>query len=259
MRTILTLAPLIIASILAACGPGVSGGDRSSVGRYAGEILGTDGLVFYLRMDESGGSISDFFGRGIGTVEGVPIYKVLGGMHNNGGGEPQPNSAIRYDGATCFNFGEIDALKLQPPFSIVFMATANVIGPSVYIGDWANLAGRRGWALMADAGPSVQFTFTYDGTTQNNYTWAPLTTNWDHYALTVDSNGNATTYLNGNFYNNPGAPITSPIFSNTGNNIRSGCSDNFIEYLNGNLDELAIFNQSLSAQDIFRINQSRFN
>ena len=260
MRILLTFTPLIVATFLISCGPGITGGDRSSVGKYAGAILGTEGLIFYTRMDESGGSVSDFLGRAIGIPEGAPIYRVQGGMQNNGGfGESQPNVAIDFNTATaCLNFGEVSELRnLQPPFTIVFMARGNGGGPFHVIGYWGPFNDYE-WKVELTAGFSVQFVWSPEGTTQNPVSFGGYSSAWDHFAIRVESNGDLYGYQNGNNIGFTASAVNGQFFQSQNNQLRIGCN-NSGEYLNGGLDEIAIFNRALSHEDIVRINNARNN
>ena len=261
MLRLLTLLPILIAAALTACGPGVSGGDRSSVGRYAGEVLGTAGLVFYARMDEEQGSVSDFFGRAIGIPEGLPFYRVQGGMQNSGnGGEDQPNLAIDFTGANvCFNLGQVDTLRLQRSrgFTIMFMAYGNAAGPYQVIGSWDSV-GFQEWKVFLTAGSQIAFQWTPNGSGGTTATFGSYTATWDHYAVTVNAVGDVTGFQNGSQVNFLPNNVFSEIYTGAQNDIRIGCNVTG-EYMNGGLDEIAVYNRVLSHEDIIRINLARQN
>ena len=265
MFRFLTLFPIVIASVLISCGPGVSGGDNSSVGPYAGEVIGTEGLVFYARMDESQGSISDFYGRAIGRDSGIFSYGLMGGMINNGNGPDQPNSAINFSANGCFYFGEVDALSLQPPFTIMMMVNTVPQGGETVIGKWG-VSGNHSWRLTINAGPSVEFRYSTDGIddlTPVSIGVSPSST-WYHIAFVVGADGFIDLYSNGNGFSFNNGPLAG-IFSGSSAAITVGCDDNFGGFGNENnfstgiYDEIAVFNRELSADEIFRINQARFN
>lgn len=95
----------------------------------------------------------------------------------------------------------------------------------------------NGWRLLIDGVASLQSTHV-----------ATINT-WQHLAVTYESGVGTSIYLNGVGQSTTGG--TGAVPTSTNFNIgRDALSGSFSRYLNGGLDELAIFNTSLTAQEV---------
>ncbi len=95
----------------------------------------------------------------------------------------------------------------------------------------------NGWRLLIDGVASLQSTHV-----------ATINT-WQHLAVTYESGVGTSIYLNGVGQSTTGGTGAVPT-SNNFNIGRDALSGSFSRYLNGGLDELAIFNTALTAQEV---------
>lgn len=98
----------------------------------------------------------------------------------------------------------------------------------------------NGWRFLIDGVASLQSTHV-----------ATINT-WQHLAVTYESGVGTAIYLNGVGQSTTGG--TGAVPTSTNFNIgRDALSGSFSRYLNGKLDEVAIFNTALTANDVQRI------
>ena len=262
MRFILTLTPLIIAFLLSSCGPGISGSDDRD-NRISGEILSTKGLIFYASMDEKYGAISDYVLTAIGAPQGVLEYNRPGAQMD----ENTKSSAIHFDNATsCFRFGQIPALKLKPPFTL--MALVNMdFNPGTEVSILSSYAfAEQEWSLQINSGPNVRFEWSDNGTTPYSLGGPTLGTGiWELVTVAVDFSGNARFFLNSTDFGVSGV-VSPPIYKSTAPvSVNLGCQDGTLgfggesNFFNGSIDAVAVFKRALTHGEVMRIDQARYN
>ncbi len=93
----------------------------------------------------------------------------------------------------------------------------------------------------------------YDGSSLENDTTTLSGSTWYHVAVVVDAGTSTKFYINGSLSSTGGS--TSP--SATTDNLFLGALPSLSQYLNGYLDEVALFNRALTASEISNIHANK--
>ncbi len=215
------------------------------------ETLTLDNLVVGYHMDEETGRLTfDFSGNGFdGEIFGDANW-VEEGMRNG---------ALEFDGETGrVQIYDADALRnLTKNFTI-----------SMWIRIYDNTKRQRfftngrggvsGWGIGQNEDGYVWFAKCGVADLYSNVSLS--TDNWYHLAIVVDSNYNPKLYINGSLaydFND-----TQPISPNTNlGAIQIGCdvdsAGNFLNFFDGTIDELCIFNEALTEENIRALYENR--
>lgn len=211
-------------------------------GRIANNSLPTSGLAAYYDFQEgSGATLADKSGNGyIGTINGATWnYNSSGKM----------GIGINFDGQTGFvDLGAGNGLNfVGKNYSILAWVNPGIQGsswPAIYIdGFW-----RISFGLKAGS-PSVLENWIDNG--NSYYGSTPLVANsWSHVAM-VSNGVNRLFYVNGADAGSAGyVSPTSHQTSMIGGGSNNGAHG---DYFNGTIDEMLIYNRSLTSQEISNI------
>lgn len=153
--------------------------------------------------------------------------------------------------------GTTDIHGANQHLSIVFWAKVESLPTStnlaVFVTKSLTTGNQRGYAVYINSGNSdfVEFQLSHDGTNSTfaQVSVAPTTGVWEHYAVTYNDVV-MTIYKNG--VNIDDTAKTNGIFSNTAE-FRIGASTTNANYLDGLMDDVAVFSRALSEVEINEI------
>ena len=160
------------------------------------------------------------------------------------------NLAGNFNGSTRVNMNEqlIDSVI---NFSVDFWFKTSASVNSVFF--WEGVANQQSvWIRMESTniktsiGNTIQFNQTIsNGNYHDGY--------WHHFALTASNGNTATAYIDGMV-----SATTSQAWATgvTTNFSRLGCKDDLTQYLNGNMDDLKVWDRPLSATEVMQIFQT---
>lgn len=202
---------------------------------YASVILGTPGLLSYWRLGETAGTNAVDSGPSgsAGTYTGTFTLSQTGALVGD------PDLAVLIDGAT----GCIRSSQITLPTSITFEAWASAVSnPSnaAFVGQWQ---GNQG-SMLYSAGGSILMWVN-----GGNITVSAPSTGAYHYLVGTYDGTNAAIYIDGSLAVGPSA-LTGPIVTPAVHLDMGTYSDAGGGFLNGTLDEIAVYNVALSAAQI---------
>ena len=228
--------------------------NSGGVSNYGDAVLDTAGLVDYWRMGETTGpTFADSEGTTLGTTFNGTTFGVPGGPAND------PNTATRYDGVNDYGSANVD-LSGTSKVTVEFWMKWNAFASDdrLAMEFTGNFNDNAGGFLVDPNAPQNGGTFGVgigsQGTRNSILFSRPSAGQWHHYAFVLDTTAPAdqqiTPYVDG-------MPVTH---SQLDSGIGSGNFANSTLYLMsragsalfgaGDLDEVAIYNQALSASTI---------
>jgi hypothetical protein len=204
---------------------------------YASTVLATSGLVSYWRLDEtSGTTANDQTGANTGTYVGAHTLNQPGAIANDS------DTAVKLSGG----YVSIPAASSLRPSSVTIEGWFNLAA----VGYGRLFSASGGVYLEVDS--SNHLLFSYKGTDGNQHTVTSSTVlstgTWYYLVGTVDSSGNERLYVNGA----QDSSLTTGLaiqWDNYGAAI-GAYSDGSGGFLNGTVDEIAVYNTALSATTI---------
>jgi hypothetical protein len=203
------------------------------LGNCIDSFITSPNLVAYWKFDESSGIIaSDSSGNGkTGTLYNGPVWSNLGKVGN----------ALSFDGVN-------DYVEILHP-------TGNLVGPLTFAawiyprGDGILINKENSWEV-AVIGGSIQWAFNNadPGWVWKSTGYSPSLNQWTHVAVVYDILANQViSYVNGAPISN--IPISGSITTTT-ENLRIGGRTATSQYFNGMIDEVKVWNRTLSASEI---------
>ncbi len=207
----------------------------------AGQI--TNGLVGLWHLDDSenDSSASGFDGIWNGSEEYTP------GLFNTNGGT--------FDGST--DYIQIDDVTNYYPMTISLWFKSNDIITMGLVGNYQG-ASYNGWHIYQHTTLGYGLYYYTTGSSTTNRTGTPLAGEvevgkWKHLVATVDSSG-AKIYING-VLDEQGVWTGTPGIPSTTNKMRIGAYGGTMltNKFNGDIDEVAIWNRSLSEPEVRQI------
>jgi PKD repeat protein len=228
--------------------------NAGGVSSYGDAVLDTAGLQHYWRLGESAGSVfADSKGTAAATGSGGFTLGVPGGPAFD------TNTAVRFDGSTASaksNFSLAGTNKLTIEFWANWKAYNN--NDSLAFEYTPDFNGNDGGFLVDPDAPQSGGAFGIalgrGGSRNNAFFTRPAAGSWHHYAIVLDTSAPAaqqiTPYMDG-------APVT---FTKTESGTGAGNFANSTLYFmsraganlfgNGDLDEVAVYDRTLSAATI---------
>jgi hypothetical protein len=204
---------------------------------YKSTILSTAGLVSYWRLDEtSGTTANDQKSANPGTYTGAYTLNQPGAIVNDS------DTAVKLSGG----YVSIPAASSLRPSSITIEGWVNLAA----VGYGRIFSTSGGVYLQVDSSNHPEF--SYKGTDGNQHTVTSSTVlstgTWYYLAGTVDSSGNVRLYINGALDSSlaTGLPIQWGIYGTAIGAYGDGSGG----FLNGTVDEIAVYNTALSATTI---------
>ena len=165
------------------------------------------------------------------------------------------NTFLSFDGVDGYVDTDVNTIKLNSTLPFSYSAWVNVKNVSLQgiMGRWKPVTGERDFGSRVNSNGLLRTSFFNtsgaDKSSDTNYT--VLKDNW--FFLTVVNNGTEVlTYVDGNLVGN----ITSDINSNSTDSFQIGRFVGGSNYFNGNIDEVRIYNQTLSESEITEIYNS---
>lgn len=217
-------------------------------------------LLAYYPLNEASGVRADIHTGGYNlTQSAVAVGQGIGHVYANAADFDYQTAQYLYRDRTIFNF------NINSNFSVCFWVKLDTLehpteSPDYYrflYGIGAASTWASGYNVKTTSGSAIYCTFNLGSGPGTQYGWhtgkAIGTTGWAMTTLTQQANGNGT--ANVAFYVNNGAPATG--INTIGFN--SATSGNFeigkkptatVNYFDGQMGPLMIFNKTLSAEDV---------
>lgn len=204
-------------------------------------LVTDDAPVAYWRMDEASGNLADEISGRAATVSGNPTYEVAGAL------EDDDNTAIDLDGSGDYFSVAYDADLNPAQFSLEAWFYRDVdTGGSERIIDTA--ASNKGFRMSIHPTTDVLFASLGDGSALSNTSGitATQTGQWYHGVITYDG-ATVRIYLNGSLENSAadGYSVNTSADMRIGGLLAGG------ESFNGKLDEIAVYDRALDAQEVY--------
>jgi hypothetical protein len=206
------------------------------------------------QFGENDTKVLDFSGNGInGTAVGKPVFNTTGKI----------GGAYYFNGSSYFDFGY--NLDMQEHQGMTIMAWVKSDAWGVNGRGIIEKYGHLGnYYLVAYTSGSILFrmlNLTDDGASQGVSTTGALNTGqWYHIAASYDDVNTAKIYVDG-VLNNSNTSLTMVRGYGNGRTLKVGYNYNNNAYWNGMIDEVAIFNRTLSddeVADIYNTTRSQF-
>ncbi|MBL0145656.1 MAG: T9SS type A sorting domain-containing protein [Chitinophagaceae bacterium] len=207
----------------------------------------TTGMVAYFPMN---GTITDAGPNSIaGTNFGATATNNKAGVPNSAMSFANPASTVPQYATHAVNANT--SFGATQNFTIAFAVLINTIPHAGGLYDNnLNYGGPGVWLWNANGFPQIQFNFKNNSVGSTNGA-IPLST-WRHVAA-VRNNGTLSIYINGILNASAAEGTTAPIYSfpaRIGSMFYNGFTPPQYNGLNGNMDELRIYNRALSAAEI---------
>lgn len=219
---------------------------------YPDVILNEPGLISYWRMDDSGTTVTDSAGGNNGTLVNGPVPQLSGALSVG------PNLAVGFDGAD--DHAILNASALGTPASITIEAWVR-IDESKASGHYHTVVTNSrddlndGFIIYINSMDRASATFSGSPTDFGDVGGTTVLTHgvWYHVAATFDDDADVVRlYING--VEEASAPWAGPIFYDPARELRLGAQvkalNESLRYLNGRLDEVAIYSRALTAAEI---------
>jgi len=206
-------------------------------------------LNAYYNFDETSGTAAlDSIGLNNGTITGATINKGYGKL----------GKTYYYDGSNDkVTLGANVSLNIVGNLSLAGWFLINKTGVTNSMAgkwEWDAAPNNRSWFLMVNSANKPLFYISPDGTDPNTKTVKATTAfsqnTWYHVAAVY----NGTTinmYVNGVLENI--TAYSSGIFNNKGTEAELGVQSDSHDYLNGSIDELGIWNRTLTQAEITQL------
>jgi hypothetical protein len=208
---------------------------------YANRLLGMSGLVSYWRLGETSGTVAaDSKGTNPGTYTG-------GFTLNQTGALTDPNKAVRLTRASSGYVAVPDSASLDvgDAFSIVLWVKLASVGPDMDL--FYKGTGAPHIDLIGGGGTQIRFEKGDTASVASATVTALGTTNW-HMIVWAKNGTDNRFYLDGTALS---PTITNQTIVNTASPLwfgqRGGGTP---EFLDGTIDEYALFNRALTAQEV---------
>ncbi len=225
----------------------------NGVSNYSPTVLGTPGLIHYWRLNEtSGTSFADSVGSSSATTSGAPTLGVGGGVPNDA------DKAARFDGADDGAGAQVNLSGTQA-ITVEFWMKWNAWASDDDLAmEFTNNFNENSGGFLIDPnapqlGGSFGVGLGSGGSRNNAFFTRPTAGQWHHYAFVLDTSAPAaneiTPYVDGE-------PVA---YSKLDNGSGGGFADSTLSFMSrasgslfgaGDLDEVAIYDRSLSAGEI---------
>lgn len=210
---------------------------------YSDVILGTTGLVSYWKLDETSGSIAnDSVGTNNGTYSATGVTLGQNALVYDGG------KSVLFNGSTGYiSVNDSTSLHISSNITIEAWYKGGV-PPSGYIilNKYPSTSPFPGYALGIDSNTGLPMMWVGDNTSG----WVKGTTsvgdNNIHHIVGVLSGTTVQIYVDGVLKT---TATRTPSMSNT-NNLSIGSENGTVSWLNGTIDDVAIYNVALSGSVI---------
>lgn len=209
---------------------------------YAQSVVNARPIAYWRLNESTGATAFDSFGGRNGNI--------AGGAALGTAGPASPQFAGLDAGNTCYGFNGIDSAVDTGSFGLAGPLTVMAwINPNVIAGDRAIAGENASWSFKLFGS---ELRFTTPGILDHTTAGAGITAGvWQHVAATFEPGvaGGARFYLNGRLVNARDASALTPgnSFFWVGKNQFAG------QYFDGGLDEVAVYDKALSADDIAEI------
>jgi len=220
------------------------GGFSASTGEFERSVSSDDGLVGYWSFDE--GSAVDYSGNG---NDGTVIGAVATDGHRNGG--------MSFDGVSSYVTLPVSSIPVGNQITISLWAYGADSLPIATTAIEARDANDiRVFNIHLPHTGVIYFDCGNNGTNYDRISKTPIESDykgkWNYWVFTKNANtGEMKIYLNGNLWHS-GSEKTFSLPTSTlaalGSGISSGGTYN---YYNGIIDEVRIYNRSLSADEVY--------
>ena len=189
-----------------------------------------------------------------GTVSGA-TWNSTGGYDSKG--------AYEFDGSTGKLIDLNDPLSLNfgsNPFTLsAWIKQKDHSGTYYIIGKYEPTGDQRSWLLWTDSNAALAF-YTIQGTGAQDTTTTDssvLTANvWQHVVVVKEGTG-VDFYINGALVNDDDVAVDASIFDSSGDLTIGSWGDGSSGVFNGTIDEIMVFNRTLSADQIYALYQNR--
>lgn len=229
-----TVAPSAIATAEAVSAPSVAGGGAPSPFSYDEEVL-ADSPVAYWRLGEATGATTavDDGGANDGVHTGGVTVGITGLLPNG-----DTNKAIDLNGTTAYvSVPDAAALDLQAPFTLEAWVNLDTISGG------AETPFSKAGAYRLAIGATGLVRFTTLGVLDYDFTTPTLVAGTTYHIVVVfDTAFDAHLYVNGTFRQ---TQLGTANALTSASNLTLGT--NSVDFLDGKLDELALYNTALSA------------
>ncbi len=226
------------------------------------ELIPESDMVLLMHMNELSGNITDFSGKGNNGTNNGAEYGVEGKI----------NTALGFDGVGDYILSSSNSFNVEDG-TLEFWAKSNWLtgtGAGIFFSWDSNEAGDWGQIRLAVDYDSNTIYFTVDEDDNNNndgqYTYSEFSDDeWVHFLGTWknvnsgSSNGEVRLYVNGDGKTpTTGVKIDSTTINTDINNVYIGVhkTSGFVSFFNGSIDELAVWNRTLSASEALEIYES---
>ena len=208
---------------------------------YAG-VVGADNPVSWWRFDEASGTTAfDQKGANPGTYLNGPMLGAVGLLT----GDPT-NKAASFDGSNDYvGFGNGSSLNLSSPLSLETWIKPNALPAA---GSFASVLSKPEQYSVQFNGPRLEFTIMQLGVRKRLQAPAGAVVAGQAYHVVATYDGTTQRlYLNGALV----ASVALSGGATTGSNSLNAASwDGGMEYMNGTIDEPAVYNTALSASRV---------
>ncbi|MFA4820317.1 MAG: LamG domain-containing protein [Candidatus Aenigmatarchaeota archaeon] len=181
-----------------------------------------------------------------GTISGANCSAAVLGKLDTG---------CSFDGINDYiSIGDSGSLTFPSEFSIALWFKASAVGNPILIGQKAD-GGATSAGYRIDIGTAISGSIdarVSNGTHQAVVTGPSIAANtWYHAAVTYKTNDNLNIYINGSLFNSTNtSTILNPINSNQQLTLGSR-SDGGAQFFNGTIDEVIVWNRTLSADEVY--------
>ncbi|MFH1396744.1 MAG: LamG domain-containing protein, partial [archaeon] len=218
-----------------------------------------------LNMPFEGGSTSGDTSPSNGTTKDYSPYSnngtVVANLTNTG---PQWNSTGGYDGNGAYQFDGIDdqvdfgndnSLNLSEQITISFWVKSDNPNDPSALTKYVTKGKQVSWEFRAGAGSRLDFAVRND-TADIEVDSGVIVKDgiWYHIVGTMDSSSNVSIYVNGILKE---TTEFSGTWQTTTQPVRAGWGDTSTRFFNGSIDDIMIFNRTLTAQQILALYQNR--
>ena len=227
------------AGVVLAIGSGSQSAVDSTVGAgYRDAVLG-DGPVGYWRLGEaSGTSAADETGANPGSYNGGVTLGVAGALQGD------PNTAVRLNGSSGYvNVPNSASLQFGDTFSYEAWVKRATLGT-----DQRLFSKGQNGALLQLAGANNKLRFAKSGASDIAYSTKAITdtTTW-HYVVVTKNGASVHIYLDGTDVT---GTVTNQTIQNTTNPLNIGRDVYNAQYVNGSLDDAAVYNKALTSAQV---------
>ncbi len=206
-------------------------------------VVRQDGPIAYWRLGEAAGTVADdAVGANEGTYVASPTLGVTGALASD------TDTAVTFNGSTqTVTVADSTPLRFDgtKTFSVEVWFKHTADGTFRRLVSCEDPNDGKGWQLYsANAGYGFKRT---GATAQEIATAAGIDTNWHHFVGTYDGTSMRAFIDTAEL---PGSPLTSAASLPTTSTFTIGSFANAINYFNGSLDEVAVYNYALTLTQV---------